>query len=360
MAVEADGGGSSPPDCTMKMTIQDYLKAVCLSFPVYRLADEDERIISGAGMGNYIFRKLTSRQFRSSSLTPEIGKRMEESIKARVRENRPIAFSVPTGGNKKRQWKEAPFVDWSEVFNVVFMAQYVAAVLAVYKPGVEMEYVSNEIDMELLGNYSRGELKAYTDSFQEMLRFLKKYLPRNLSISFREMRDEFAVGEYEECLKAAKPDLDELYREFEKKPIEGQEKQIEKARRNYKFSPQENGLPEKEKTDILIRTALIHDMYVKPIWLGFMAKKNYLRNDNKMPVAFYHCGWGIHLKSSPGSTAQFWVGKGVVVEEQDGYRQSILTTEQYKGVKDRCAEAEVSIFPESLVNLRQVTVVRKK
>lgn len=88
-----------------------------------------------------------------------------------------------------------------------------------------------------------------------------------------------------------------------------------------------------------------------------MAKKNYIRNDNKIPVAFYHSNWGIHLKSSPSSTVQFWVGKGVLYKKLDSYLMSILTSLQFEKIKNQSSEEKVSIFPKELPNLQKISVI---
>jgi len=305
----------------------------------------------------YIFEKFTSHKFRSTGLLPEIEKNIRTCLQEKIKQNKPIIFAIPTGGYKKRQWAMAPFIDWAEVFNVIQMAEYAAHVLAVYPPGVSFEYVSNEIDMELLGNYTREELKSYTLSFQEMLDYIKKYLPGNLNIIYREMRDQFIRGEYEECLNKALPDLEHLSREWDQLSEDDQQKHIEKSGRNYKFSEDQMKLSDKEKYEILKKTSLLHDMYVRPIWLSFMAKKNYIRNDNKIPVSFYHSNWGIHLKSSPSSTVQFWVGKGVLFKKSEEYLMSILTSLQFKSLKSRISLEKVDIFPKKLSNLKEITVI---
>lgn len=337
-------------------SINSYLSKKFNQFPSYPLTERDERIIKGAGLQEYFYRRIASRKYRSSSIPKEIEKIIRDNISAKFSAQKPIVFAIPIGGYKKRQWDSSPYIDWAEVFNVWLLAEYASQITAAYKPGVEVEYVSNEIDMELLGNYSRQELRAYSESFQEILEFLNKVFPANFKVVFREMRDQFKPGEYDRCLEKARPDLNRLYKEFDALPKEEREKRIQKAARNYKFSSKEESLSENEKYEILKRTLLLHDMYVNPIWLSFLSKKNYIRNENKIPISFYHSNWGIHLKSSPASTAQFWAGKGLLIEKGNTFLPAIFTSSQYEKVKDKILVKKVDLFPNSLKNLKSIPI----
>ncbi|MBU1110594.1 hypothetical protein KKB83_03180 [Patescibacteria group bacterium] len=324
--------------------INQFLKTELNSLPEYSLSPQDTNSIKKVGVAECIFEKITARKFRRSSMPPELKQNIRNSIGVKVNKSEPITFAVPIGGYKKRELACAPYVDWSEFFTLAYMYKFAAPILAVYAPGVAIEYVSNEIDMEILGNYTREELKAYTDTFKQLLSYFKKSFPVNFKIIYREMREQFAPGEYVECLEEARPDLDSLLKKWNELSKNEQKSKIAKAERNYKFSSDEEKLSDNEKYEILKRITLTHDMYVNPIWLGFLSKKNYIRNDNKIPISYYHGNWGLHLGSCSASTVQFWVGTGVLEQRGERIIPQILSYKQLQAVKDK-------IHPESVDSL---------
>jgi len=307
------------------INLNTYIKEQFNTVFDYSLTDDDKKLIQIEGIYSYIWNKLTSRKFRKSQIHPDLLPQIQQKLADQIKQNKQIILAIPIGGYKKRELESAPFINWAEVFNLLFMMKLASPVLKVYKPGVEIEYISREIYMKMLGNYEREELRKYTESFQLLIENVKKYFPFNFHAEYREVREHFSEGEFEERIKNTQGDIDKLYEQWDKLPQEVQDQKINKAKRNYLFKGEELNLSEKEKYEILKKSVIMHDLPTKSI----LCDKDYIFNDNKIPVGYYPNPWGIHYGSCDSSSVQFWVGNGVLEVQEDKISQKILSIKQY-------------------------------
>lgn len=71
----------------------------------------------------------------------------------------------------------------------------------------------------------------------------------------------------------------------------------------------------------------------------------------------YTSGWAIHVRSTNGSSVNFWSGIGVIEEKKDQFTLTILSTNQYEKVKEKVKKIKNNIFNTRFKNLSQVIMI---
>lgn len=322
------------------MDANTYLQKLVTTIPNYKLSDEEQKIIKLEGIEKYIYRKVTSTKFRASALPQVLDEKIKRIISESVRDSKPIHFSVPFGGYKKWQLPTYPLPDWAEVFNLVLMRDYLSPIAAAYKPGVILEYFSDEIFVARMNNYPQEDLDKYNEAFTELVHNFQQYCPANMQLKSSKIRDQISQ---EELMKRFDKEIAKLRSQWDKLPKEEREYRLKKSERNYKADLSK--LPKKEKLAKLLESTLVHDAFI----FGDEWEEGvpWAFAPHMIPIGFrYTRTWGIHLRSSRSSTVQFWIGIGVLKKKGDEFVPGILTYGQCLDKPDMFKVSEVSILNE--------------
>jgi len=316
----------------------------------YILSEGEEKTIQFEGVEKYIYNKLTSSKYRASSLPISLNDTIKQTIHQSVLHGRPIHISIPFGGYKKHQLPTYPNPDWSEVFNIIYLRDYLLPIANAYPNGVVLEYFSDEVFVSRMNNIPQKDLDSYSNQFQMIVAWINQYTNANLQIKFSRIRDQ--IGQVE-ILQRFDKEIERLKQEWDTLSKEEQSKRIHKSERNY--CADLTGLPENERFNILWESTLVHDAFIFGEWRDGVP---WAFDDYMIPVGFRYTGdWGIHLKSSPRSTVQFWVGIGILHRQDDLLLPTILTHKQYLDELDSLNNVATSLFPAELTNLQIIPIL---
>ena len=311
--------------------------------PTYSALESELKTIKFEGVEKYIFNKLTSAKFRGSVLPEELKQKIIGKIKNSVKTGQPIHVSVPFGGYKKWQLPTYPEPDWSEIFNLVQLRDYLTPISKSYKPGVILEYFSDEIFVSKMDNYPQKDLDTYNSRFSGLITWFSSYLPVGMSIKFSKIRDQISQ---DEIFKRFDKSLVILKNKWPTLPKSEQDRRIAKAKRNYKGEGD---------YATYLNSTLIHDAFIFGDWDEGIP---WAFAEDMIPVGFRYTGaWGIHLKSSRSSTVQFWIGMGVLRQDQDTFIPSILTYNQYLELEPKIKYEKVDIRLSNFKNFTQIPIV---
>ncbi|MCA9389971.1 L-tyrosine/L-tryptophan isonitrile synthase family protein [candidate division WWE3 bacterium] len=335
------------------MTEQDYLKKFIFDKEPYMLTDHDRKTIEFEGMESFIFRKLTTAKYKASALPAGLEDKVTKIIRRCVAEEKPIHLTVPFGGYKKWQFASYPYPDWAEVFNISHLRNFLKPIAAAYKHGVILQYFSDEIFISRMNNYPEEDVLAYNESFQKLIHWYQSYFPPNLMLRFSKIRDEISQ---EKLMKRFDQTIETLREKWESVPPEDRALRLAKSARNYKGDLE--SLTPKEKEKILWESTLVHDAFIFGDWDKDVT---WAFGDLMIPLGFRYTGsWGVHLKSSPSSTVQFWIGTGALKHRNDGSLVStILTYDQFTKAQSNITMVPIELLPASLKNVSQIAVVGK-
>lgn len=211
------------------------------------------------------------------------------------------------------------------MFNVLFLKEMLSPISNYYKPGVIVEYFSDEIFVNLMNNIPQKDLDIYNNEFEALLDQLKQFLPENIVFKYSKIRDFISQ---EEAITRLMKDYDKFENEFESLNLDEKQASIAKARRNYIFDSSKSKI---EEYEILKKSFLIHELFLKTDWDKGIP---WAFDFDMIPIGYRkNNGWGLHLKSAKGSSVQFWVGEGVLVKSKDKIYPTILSAEQLKDYK---------------------------
>lgn len=331
------------------MEIKEYLQNLIENFE-YSLSDEEQKSIKFEGIEKFIFNKLNSSKFKAGSIPEELATKIHSIIKSSVASSKPIHLTVPFGGFKKWQLPSYPHIDWAEVFNAIHLRSYILPIATAYKPGVVIEYFSDEIFVSRMNNYPQADLDIYNDEMTKLLKYLNSYMPDNARFKFSKIRDQISQ---EQLMERFDKIIAELKQEWPKLPAEEQKYRIEKARRNYRIDEKFEKLTKEEQEQAIWESTLVHDAFIFGDWEQGVP---WAFGEDMIPIGFmYTKKWGIHLKSSRSSTVQFWVGVGALEQRDSEFIPTILTYQQLLAAK--LEEQKVAIFDKDFPTLRKISLV---
>jgi len=317
------------------MTLTEHLERRLKTPTKYTPSKEEEKVIQFEGVETFIYRKITSGKFRKTSMDASSTECVQNAIKLNVSKKEPIKFTYPFGGYKIWQVPTYPTVDWAEFMTISYVLRYVAAVANAYKPGVEVYFSSDDVIIELIDNYPRESLDAYTNSFRELISHFERYLPSNVRIELKQVvPDYYDKTEYEK-------ELDKLFEGMKKEGMSAERK--EKLRRAFEFNFLRNG--KENLTDANKYEAELEDLMIySDAYLKLKRRRAFVRGEDKIVLFSNKISNAIDIGSTNVSKAKFWAGIGVL-EKDDRYHDRILSPKQWESVKDRTKLEKIELIP---------------
>ena len=331
--------------------IENFLQNL-FQLPYSVVSEEDNKKIKFEGIPKYIRDKLNSSKYKSTSFPSELLEKIRSITEDSVKKNLPIHLTVPFGGFKKWQLPSYPYPEWSEVFNIIFLRNYLLPIAAAYEPGIILHYVSDEVVISKMNNYPQSDLDIYNNNFQNILDYLNKFNPENVKFIFTKIRDEISQ---EEILKRFEEDMPLIRNEWEAIPDREKEIKLEKSFRNYQTNFAHMSKQEIDKS--ILRSCLMHEAFVGGTWDKDIP---WAFGPDMIPIGFTYTGkWGLHIKSSTASTVQFWVGIGVLEQRNNKIIPTIFTYNQFIKNKEKLISKKLNLFTEELNYLNKIYLLEK-
>jgi hypothetical protein len=336
----------------MSKEVNKFLKDQLNKFPEYALTEKEQRQIDKGGIDTYITSKVFSNKFRKSSPDDDTRNEIISNIKESVKKNKPIHFTIPTGGYKKWQFQSAPFVDWSEFFHLRFMFEYFAPILKVYKPGIILDYFSNAWLIKVISHYTQSDLDKYATSFKKLIDLFKPSFPSNLQVRYKVVAEQ--VPE-ETLVKRILKNRSMVECEWKELAKEEQQIRLKSSERNMRWDllEKDKKLSNVEKEKVIYEGKIIHDSLLKGGWNNDL---DYLFNNNRIPIIHRKTKVKfLHIATCSGAFVQFWVGTGLLEKRGDRIIPRILSYEQYQKVKDKLQQIPINLF--DIESFKQIEIL---
>lgn len=219
------------------------------------------------------------------------------------------------------------------------------SITSVYQYGVRLDFYSEEVAVETLNNVTRKETEQYTKTFRVMLEWLKPYIPKGITITYRRYAEEYDT--YEDYLQELSKAKEEHLKKNGNKLPELSEAQKVATELNVRLLPGQDEDPLwREKVE------LIHQSLEEtPTLTRYLDDPIIIR---ACPTSY--SGW-IAVGSTKRSLAKFWAGVGVLQKENDSFAELVLTPKQL-GVTQFDWE-EVNIPGLEGKNFKKIRVLQK-
>lgn len=344
------------------MNVEEYLDTLFSNINPYELSEEEARRASRDKAG-YILGKLARKSYRRK-LTDKTRNNLGNKIDYFIRNNKPIHFTIPFGGYKHFWNPSHPQVDWAELFNFRFLTDYVLPILAVHKSGVVIEYLSEDLIINKMNNYPPERLEEYTKSFREILSWYCQFLPENLEIKYTRISDLFdkrkMIAETEKLIPLKYADYEKLS-EVDKKA------ETHRSQRSIMWDGDESleELSDDEKQSRILKSRMVelayYDVEDSSDFLdGYLWKEDNIMIWFSGGLSTDNIFEDLTLASSPGSCVDFWIGRGIVTINNDKFRNTIFSKNQYNEVKNSLRKVNLPRYSMLGENFISIEVLENK
>ena len=263
--------------------------------------------------------------------------------------NKPIVFIFGFGGYKNNNSPSYPEVDYSELFHMKYMTEFLWPLITTYKNGVIFEYESEEISIQF-NNVPQETTDRYTATFKKLLNYFKKKIKEQngVDLDYRLViaRDMYKPEDLYQKMKDYYPSMEE---EFNKLSNEEKEVWIKRARTNFLIKGTEDfsNLSEEELNKKYIESRITNECFLAADYdlrIDFWERPNAISlfgTWGKTPCASPTDG-GLHLKSTKASNTDFWIGTGIFkLDDNDNISQELILSHiQYNELKDQIKKIE--------------------
>ena len=340
--------------------VNTFLVNLLTKYEQYNLSVDESRK-SKEDKASFIVSKLTRKKFRRRALVDKTKQAIIEKINLSIQENRSIHLVVPFGGYKHFWNPSHPEPDWAELFNFKYLTEFVSPVLSVYKPGVIIEYVSEDLILTRMNNYPEEALTLYSEIFTKLIEWYNHQTPDNLKFNYFRVKDRCdskkLIDEVENMLPKRKEEFDKLTKEQK-------EQELHRSVRSVLWNGDKDltKLSQEDKEKRMIESRLIELAYyeteAKPEYLG-----DYLWEDNHICICF---SFGtthdndefedLTLGSTYGSIVDHWIGRGILHKREDRFIPDIISKNQYETTKPKLQTVAVNnLLPYK--NYQEIEVV---
>ena len=263
-----------------------------------------------------IYAKVMSKKFRKVKADDQAVAVTKKAIHWSVENNKPVKVNVIFGGNKLWRLDEAPEIDWAELFNVMYLLQWMKTIASVYEHGTCLEYYSEDVVLENMNNIPKAETDRYSETFQSMLQWLEPYLPDRVSTNYRRYGDEYNdESEYLAELEIAKAKTLENNNGELPTLTDAQKLATEM---NVRLLPGQADDPLWREKAELIHQSIEHTETIE----------RYINDPTMIPSCPLKHDGLIVTGSTKKSYAKFWVGVGALERKGDEYSEIVLTPKQ--------------------------------
>jgi hypothetical protein len=272
--------------------------------------------IGSTPLEDAIFAKVMSKKFRKVRADEETVRVAKNAIHTAVENGQPVTVSFLFGGNKLWRFEEAPEIDWAELFAVTYFLRWMKTIASVYPPGARLDFYSEDIAVETLNNVPRAEAEQYSASFRAMLDWLKPYMPKGVSVTYRRYAEEY--DSYDDYLAELEVAKRRVLAANDGKLPELSDEQKAATELNVRLLPGQADDPLwREKTEVIHRALEETD-----------TMRRYF-NDPSIVMACptSYSGW-VAVGSTKRSYAKFWAAVGALEKSGDGFNELVLTPKQ--------------------------------
>ncbi len=294
------------------MTAQEYIRQQLNNLSKQITYEE----VSPEKLEEAILAKVMSKKFRKIKADETAVKITKQAIHHSIINKKPIIINFIFGGNKLWRFEEAPEIDWAELFTTIYLSNWLKYIASVYKPGVHLEFYSEDVVLEAMNNLPPEETDQYSITFMQMLSWLDQYLPTGVSIGYKRYLDEYPSRE--EFLLELEEAKQKVFKELGNKlPVLDDRKKMA-TEMNVRLRPgQEKDPLWREKAE------LIHKSIERTPTM-----ERYIGDTTMIPASATHFDGCIATGSTKKSYAKFWVGVGALEQKNDSFNEIVLTPRQ--------------------------------
>lgn len=294
-----------------------------------QVGEQDHQYVQHHGLGEYMFHKITSSEFRRSKVDDELANDIRTKIQSHLDDGSPISFAIPFGAYKHWRTWSYPEPEWAEVFNVSYMLRYAAPLAAMYAPGIALHYSYGDCVMDTVSNMPPADTETYIARMKSLIGLFQERAPSNVKIDCVRINDFYSKEEHAAEFRAH---YEDNLQNWERKHSEADRKsKLESALRNLMPKGIEDltGLNDEQWQRRALNSAMwcdAHDSLSRR--RGFNKHSGHIQVGNIRGRRLE-----LHVGSCDTSVHQFWVGVGFLEARRKGLLPRIVSQEKLEFLK---------------------------
>lgn len=304
-----------------------------------------QKLLKEEGRIEALIRSITRAQNTLCGLPIETKKELEIRLRSYVEKNEPLQLKIVQGCYKSPHVPSSTFVNWAEVFNLVFMKRLLKQLAQLYEPGVVLTYELQDLGVDRLNNIPIKNINEYADSFCELVQIIEA-TESNPHCQIRVVQYSNLTSK-EAFLKLIEEELQSLPDFWDNpKNTDFVVSARTRAMRNLWLKD-----PTIQQVD---ESAQFHTAYVRSVSAFDIA-----RGDRS--ICFVHrkslknVPQFIPYRSCESSSIQHWVGEGALVVNANKKYSTILGGSQLQKYKT-IGEIKNTMFSSTNPNLQKLTI----
>lgn len=332
------------------MIVKEYLKSRLTGSANYSLSEEDKRLI-GRGMEEFILARLMSKKFRKQKVDDSLIARTKKIIGEKIRQGLPLRFVFPMGGYKLWRLPSSPEADFAEFFNVAYLLEYLAPIVAAYKKGSILYYYIHTLLMEFHDNLTTEEISRYVSSFETILKEFSRFLPENFQLRVWRDSDLYTREEYAAALKEGLAKAEDSFAKMDERQ---KDHYFKLGRLNIKWQGKEDW----ERLTAAEKEEKVHQgiLYELAAVNNLIRVNETVKSEDNILFFVKSTPLFIGVGTTKNSVTKHWTGIGVLEREGGKFYDRVLSPSQYEAVKDLSHEVVEVNLEIPLENLRRIRV----
>lgn len=312
---------------------------------VIKLKDKIDKVISIDDKRQILqfLSRLLSAKFSGSKQSDNMILLLMDKLIYCFENKKPIIFVFGFGGYKNYNSPSFPEVDYSELFHMKYMTEFLWPIITTYKYGVTFEYESEEISIQF-NNVPQETTDKYTISFKKLLDyFVNKVEEQNgVKLDYKLVMARYIYNP-KDLYKKMEEYYPSMLDEFNKLSNEEKEIWLKRARTNFLINGTDDysNISTEELNHKIIEARVNNECFLAADYdlrIDFWERPNAISlfgTWGKTPCASPTDG-GLHLKLTRSSNTDFWIGTGVfkLDENNNILEELILSHMQYNDKKD--------------------------
>ena len=346
------------------LSVQNYMASLFSTYVPFPLFSDDKHLAEKS-LSTFITKKLFRKKFRKQKVYENAIEDITSKVEKSLKDNKPIYFIIPFGGYKHFWNPSHPYPDWAEIFTLKFLTEYVSPIIEAYKPGVVIEFISEDLVLPRMNNYPESALELYTQDFVRILDTYKKFPPKNLDLRFTRVGDQCDKAK---IIKEVETLLPSRWKGWKTYTNERKELELKRSKRAILWKGKEDlsGLSPDEKEKRMIESRLIelayYDVEGKPEYIG-----DYFTNGYYIGICFSfglspdNSSHWLTLGSTYASVVDYWIGRGILEQKNDGtFVNRIVSKDQYEKIKNLLQIVPIILKTLPLKNYSTIEIVTEK
>lgn len=300
--------------------------------------------LEGKNTKDMILNRLFSRKWSRKAQFEGAKKYTEEKVDTILNNNLNFLFCFCFGGYKHFWTPTYPEPDWTEIFTMKYLMEYVLPIAQTQDKRTILEFESEEVALTYMNNTPQEGMDKYNLAFRKLIDFINNNTNYPIDLNLVLARDFY---DRDELLKKMYDYLPKVQDRFNNLTEEEKEIRLTRAETNIMWNGKEDltTVTEEEKNKFIYDSRTLNEAFLDIDYE--LRGKEYFEKENLIPLlGSFGLGAGgeawLHLASNKSSMVDFWAGMGILEIREDKIIEKTISKKQFDQIKDKLIKVKLN------------------